>query len=652
MHQRRRSWRLLVVAALSAALLLAAGAGSPSGPAGAQGQSPTPTPALAPFFASQTRAPGVSAFFLTQTAVAPRGPQVTPPAPSPTASPSRAPLTATPLRSPTPVSSPTPRAPPFQVQPGALAGRTVVIDPGHGGRDPGAAHHGVREADVNLAVALLVRPLLEGAGARVVLTRETDRALASGGVDADLQARVNVAQQAQADLFVSIHANAHTDREVQGAISFYGPEAGFNSGARRTPRLVARSRQLATALNREVALAAGQPDRGTRAATFWVLGGPRAPAVLVEIGFLTNAEEAALLATPAHQRYIAQGVAAGIGRYLAFEEDAQFVADVTLDDGAVLTPGQAALKTWRVRNTGATTWGPNHRLAFHSGDPVGGPLSVPLAGMLVPPGSEAEVSVPLRAAPEQAGRSLRGLWQLQAPDGGLFGDRLWVSLRTDPLAPLLPPLPDGPLPLPAPALPPLAPPLPTPTPLPLPTDRVAPVPHPDVVYVEATGHNLGFAFRRFYDAYGGLDLFGYPRTEELQEGGFTVQYFQRARFEHHLDRAGTPYEVQLTLLGDALTADRRPFPGVAPFPAAAERVYVAETGHGLAHGFLAYWRARGGLDAFGHPVSEERDEPNGDGSGRAYTVQHFQRARFEYHPEHAGTPYEVQLGLLGDEALR
>ena len=149
-----------------------------------------------------------------------------------------------------------------------------------------------------------------------------------------------MAQQAQADLFVSIHANAHTDREVQGAISFYGPEAGFNSGARRTPRLVARSRQLATALNREVALAAGQIDRGTRAATFWVLGGPRAPAVLVEIGFLTNAEEAALLATPAHQRYIAQGVAAGIGRYLAFEEDAQFVADVTLGDGAILTPGQ------------------------------------------------------------------------------------------------------------------------------------------------------------------------------------------------------------------------------------------------------------------------------------------------------------------------
>lgn len=55
---------------------------------------------------------------------------------------------------------------------------------------------------------------------------------------------------------------------------------------------------------------------------------------------------------------------------------------------------------------------------------------------------------------------------------------------------------------------------------------------------------------------------------------------------------------------------------------------------------------------FGYPISEELDEGNGDGSGRAYTVQYFQRARFEYHPELAGTPYEVQLGLLGDQALK
>jgi len=163
---------------------------------------------------------------------------------------------------------------------------------------------------------------------------------------------------------------------------------------------------------------------------------------------------------------------------------------------------------------------------------------------------------------------------------------------------------------------------------------------------------VGGPFLRFFDARGGVDLFGFPRTEEMVEDGKPVQYFQRARLEHHPDRAGTPYEVQVTLLGDQLTAPRRPFPAVAPFPGADTRMYFPETGHSLSLGFLSYWRARGGLDVFGYPISEELDEGNGDGSGRAYTVQYFQRARFEYHPELAGTPYEVQLGLLGDQALK
>ena len=110
--------------------------------------------------------------------------------------------------------------------------------------------------------------------------------------------------------------------------------------------------------------------------------------------------------------------------------------------------------------------------------------------------------------------------------------------------------------------------------------------------------------------------------------------------------------MQLGLLGDAVTVARRPFPGVAPFPDTESQRYFPETEHSLSLGFLSFWRSRGGLDVFGYPISEEVDEPNDDGSGRTYTVQYFQRARFEYHPEHAGTPYEVQLGLLGDQTLR
>jgi SpoIID/LytB domain protein len=158
-----------------------------------------------------------------------------------------------------------------------------------------------------------------------------------------------------------------------------------------------------------------------------------------------------------------------------------------------------------------------------------------------------------------------------------------------------------------------------------------------------TGHNVGGAFLRFYQERGGLDTFGYPRTEEILEDGQTVQYFQRARFEYHMDKAGTPYEVQLALFGDALTTGRRPFPTVAPFANSADHVFFAETGHGLHYAFLKYWQDRGGLDVFGYPISEEMTE-NG------FTVQYFQRARFEYHPE-LPEAYAVSLGLLGDQTL-
>lgn len=194
-------------------------------------------------------------------------------------------------------------------------------------------------------------------------------------------------------------------------------------------------------------------------------------------------------------------------------------------------------------------------------------------------------------------------------------------------------------------------PLPTPTPIPTPVYRLEmtqPAPERPAtatnMYAGATGHNVGGAFLSFYNANGGLDIFGHPRTEELLEDGRTVQYFQRARLEFHPDKAGTPYEVQLALLGDSLTTPRRPFATVALFGNAAEHVFFPETGHGLHFLFLRYWQTRGGLDVFGYPISEEMAE-NG------FTVQYFQRARFEYHPE-LPEAYQVSLGLLGDQLLQ
>ena len=76
------------------------------------------------------------------------------------------------------------------------------------------------------------------------------------------------------------------------------------------------------------------------------------------------------------------------------------------------------------------------------------------------------------------------------------------------------------------------------------------------IFFPETDMSVSFGFKRFFEERGGLDIFGYPITPEIQEHGFTVQYFQRARFEYHPEHAGTRYEVQLGLLGDILTSDR------------------------------------------------------------------------------------------------
>ena len=126
------------------------------------------------------------------------------------------------------------------------------------------------------------------------------------------------------------------------------------------------------------------------------------------------------------------------------------------------------------------------------------------------------------------------------------------------LAPTGPAAPGGPVPA--------ATPTPVLTPVPPPTryDLTAAMPaRPDGLtnqYFPETGHNVGGAFLNFFIEHGGLELFGMPRTEELLDDGRTVQYFQRARLEFAVDKAGTPYEVQPALLGDALTELRRPFP--------------------------------------------------------------------------------------------
>ncbi len=151
-------------------------------------------------------------------------------------------------------------------------------------------------------------------------------------------------------------------------------------------------------------------------------------------------------------------------------------------------------------------------------------------------------------------------------------------------------------------------------------------------------------FRTFYDAYGGVQFLGLPISGVMEVNGRNIQWFERARLEHWPEYAGTPYEIQLGRVGSEYTQSRD-FPQQTFFPGQPGLHYFAETNHGVSDRFLAFWEQYGGLDIFGYPISDEFDERLNDGN--IYRVQYFERARLEYHPELAGTPYEIQSGLLG-----
>ena len=181
-------------------------------------------------------------------------------------------------------------------------------------------------------------------------------------------------------------------------------------------------------------------------------------------------------------------------------------------------------------------------------------------------------------------------------------------------------------------------------------------PQSGCTYYQQTQHNLCAGFRAYWEKYGGLAIFGYPITEEYVENGMTVQYFERARFEWHPGAWPERYDVELGLLGDTY-ASNLGLMHTAPFMshgnnnncasyqvAGSDCVYFAATGHAVSGKFLDYWNMHGGLAIFGFPISDQYTE-NG------YTVQYFERERMELHPEFAGTPYEVELGLLGNKIL-
>jgi hypothetical protein len=183
-------------------------------------------------------------------------------------------------------------------------------------------------------------------------------------------------------------------------------------------------------------------------------------------------------------------------------------------------------------------------------------------------------------------------------------------------------------------------------------ERYTDDPPPAQCFAE-TGQCLRGRFLEYWRQRGGLAINGYPISgpiiETLEDGlDYKVQYFERARFEYHPGNVGTPYDVLLGQFGRRLypVDTRYPTQGAAPPRRGAS--YFPETGHNLGGRFREYWEANGGLAQFGFPLSEEFVERLED--GREYTVQYFERARLELHPENA-PPYDVLLGQFGRRIL-
>jgi len=200
----------------------------------------------------------------------------------------------------------------------SVSGKTIVIDPGHGGRDPGAIANGVQEKTVTLPIGQDLASLLQGEGANVLMTRTSDVSLAPNGTqDQDLQARVQAAQQAHADAFVSIHANIAADPHVSGVTTFYGPACGYYSGVSLSATDVGRSFSLANKVDSAMVARTSEHDNGVQGVAYWVLGNPGIPAILVETAFLSNGGEAPKLADSAYQRLIADAIGDGLNSYFA-----------------------------------------------------------------------------------------------------------------------------------------------------------------------------------------------------------------------------------------------------------------------------------------------------------------------------------------------
>ncbi|GIP31950.1 N-acetylmuramoyl-L-alanine amidase [Paenibacillus sp. J2TS4] len=193
--------------------------------------------------------------------------------------------------------TPTPTKPRFDAA--GLKNKRIVLDPGHGGSQPGTigVKLGTLEKDLNLSTTKHVAEALKAAGAEVILTRDTDKFL-------DLSDRVEISQANKADVFISLHYNSGKANS-RGIISFYYSEQ--------------RDKPLAADLQKALIAVTGMADGGDRFGNYHVLRNNTTPSVLLELGFLSNPKEEEAVNTVDYQRKVAEAVVQGLQQY--FEPD-------------------------------------------------------------------------------------------------------------------------------------------------------------------------------------------------------------------------------------------------------------------------------------------------------------------------------------------
>ena len=202
-----------------------------------------------------------------------------------------------------PTATPSDLAPgPGAIPPPGSNPRLIVLDPGHGGSDTGAMHNGLVEKTIALDIALRLRALLVSRGWIVHMTRDTDRDVYGPNASdiAELQARVDVANNAGARMFVSIHANSSTSSVPNGTTSYYYKP---------------QDRPLAAAIQARLIALLGTKDDGVVRERFYVIHRTTMPAALIETAFVSNVDDAARLRSPNFRQQIAVGIADGIKDY-------------------------------------------------------------------------------------------------------------------------------------------------------------------------------------------------------------------------------------------------------------------------------------------------------------------------------------------------